>query len=117
MQEELLLFRGCQNVILHRDAGQIFRECLPPGSAAVAVVAAIRLHAAFHRRWRTAVNTAESAVGTVFARHGGGIRQWAGRFLGLQLRAVDRIPFPFASAAAVWLSIWADSPEATAMLA
>jgi hypothetical protein len=74
-------------------------------TSAGAVVAAVRPNAAFHRRWRTPVNTAESAVGTVFAGYGGGNRQAAGRFLGIQLRAVDRVPFLFASAAlAFWLS-------------
>ena len=73
--------------------------------SAGAVVAAVRLYAAFHRRWRSPVNAAESAVGTVFAGYGGGNRQAAGGFLGIQLRAVDRVPFLFASAAfAFWLS-------------
>ena len=79
----------------------MFASRISPG----AVVAAVPLHAAFHRRWRTAVNTAESAVGTVFAGYGGGNRQAAGRVLGVQLKAVDRVPFLFASAAfAFWLS-------------
>jgi hypothetical protein len=39
------------------------------------------------------VNTAESAVGAVFVGYGGGNRQAAGRFLGIQLRVVDRVPF------------------------
>lgn len=40
-----------------------------------AVFAAVRLYAAFHRRWRTPVNTAESTAGTVFAKHGSGMQQ------------------------------------------
>ena len=75
--------------------------------SAGAVVAAVRPYAAFHRRWRTPVNTAESAGGTVFAGYGGGNRQAAGRFLGIQLRAVDRVPFLFASAA---LTFWLSNP-------
>jgi hypothetical protein len=53
--------------------------------SAGAVVAAVRPNAAFHRRWRTPVNTAESAVGTVFAGYGGGNRRAAGRFFGLTI--------------------------------
>lgn len=73
--------------------------------SAGAVVAAVRPNAAFHRRWRTPVNAAESAVGIVFAGYGGGNWQAAGRFLGVQLTTVDRVPFLFASAPfAFWLS-------------
>ena len=44
----------------------------------------------------------------MFASHGGGIRQAAGRFLGIQLRAMDKIPLPSSKAE--------DSPAATAMV-
>jgi hypothetical protein len=71
-------------------------------------------------RWRTPVNTAEKAVGIVFAWHGGVIRQATGRLLGIQFENCGQDPVPIVSNTAFWLSNLGnseDSPAATAMLA